>query len=908
MNQLRPFALGLAGSLFLAATASGQTTEGLRGPEKREQIEATKLSKVPKQTKFVKAEYPKAAEDAGVEATVVLLLDINAEGTVDSVGIAEPAEVADMGFDEAAMAAALQFEFEPAELDGKPIAVQISYRYRFTLTPKQIPAEPPGPERAAPPSADKATGADTPAAPAAPALPKIVNLHGVLLERGTRLPMAGIVVTVFRDDGSEAIGFEATSDQSGRFEFVDLAPGNWKVLIEAPGYYPYRTNETIAKGEALDASYYVERGTYNPYDVTVTAERPKKEVSRTVVTAAQAEKMPGGIGDPLAVIQNFAGVARTESAGILVVRGSDPSDSQTLIDSTAVPLLYHFGGLRTVVPAGMLDSIEFYPGNFPSEYGQATGGIVDVRLKKLAPKKIGGYADVSILDTSLYLEAPLGDKAAVAVAGRRSYIDYIISAAVPDDSGVDLISPPRYYDFQVLGSYRPTPAHEFRAFFFGSDDRFELLFDNPADLDPNLTDNDFGYSTTFYRGILSHQYVPNESFSNSLKLSQGKDWMNMKMAQFFMNMDFLTTEVREKAHLAVDKHFAFNAGFDVGYTNADVKVQLPQFNIDSNDDGPGENAFVNPDSVNIQNKVVWGGGIFAETELTPGAGLLFIPGIRVDRFALTERYSAQPRFTARWALAENTTLKGGLGLFTREGHFLEVNSGFGNPDLTPERAIHYSVGLEHKPFSQLTVDGTLFYKRLTNLVSATDRTVEENGELRPLNYDNNGSGNVRGLELVVRQELYEGLSGWIAYTLSQSKRLESGETREMLFDWDQTHILNIVAAYVLPRNWQLSSRFRLSTGTPTTPVVGSTYNASQDEYVPAYGAQNSARNGTFHQLDLRVDKRWIYDSWILTAYLDIQNVYNRKNPEGIEYNYNYTQSRPQRGLPLLPIIGLRGEF
>jgi hypothetical protein len=71
---------------------------------------------------------------------------------------------------------------------------------------------------------------------------------------------------------------------------------------------------------------------------------------------------------------------------------------------------------------------------------------------------------------------------------------------------------------------------------------------------------------------------------------------------------------------------------------------------------------------------------------------------------------------------------------------------------------------------------------------------------------------------------------------------------------------------------------------------------------------NTARNGTFHQLDLRVDKRWVYKRWMFNAYLDIQNVYNRANPEGIQYNYNFRQSKPQQGLPLLTILGMRAEF
>jgi hypothetical protein len=64
----------------------------------------------------------------------------------------------------------------------------------------------------------------------------------------------------------------------------------------------------------------------------------------------------------------------------------------------------------------------------------------------------------------------------------------------------------------------------------------------------------------------------------------------------------------------------------------------------------------------------------------------------------------------------------------------------------------------------------------------------------------------------------------------------------------------------------------------------------------------------FHQLDMRVDKTWKFSAWQLSAYLDVQNVYFRQNPEGISYNYNYSKSSVVSGLPFLPIIGLRGEL
>jgi hypothetical protein len=66
--------------------------------------------------------------------------------------------------------------------------------------------------------------------------------------------------------------------------------------------------------------------------------------------------------------------------------------------------------------------------------------------------------------------------------------------------------------------------------------------------------------------------------------------------------------------------------------------------------------------------------------------------------------------------------------------------------------------------------------------------------------------------------------------------------------------------------------------------------------------------GAFFQADVRFDKKWIYDRWILTGYLDIENVTNRQNPEQINYSYNFQQAAVVTGLPVFPTFGIRAEF
>lgn len=942
-----------------AGLARAQMSEGLGQPPPRNeprQIEATKLSKLPKLVTFVPAAYPPAAEQQGIEADVVLLLDINERGEVRAVTVSEPSATPGLGFEEAASAAARAFVFEPAEAGGKPIAVQLAYGYKFRLKARGaggaaggaglggaggaagIPAvgglggaggaaapvglggmpgeQLPGPGGA---GGAAAVSVDTPAEaaggrpavearpPGTPASAR-VNFGGVLRERGTRLPLTGAIVVVFREENGQPVGFEATTDADGKFKFYDLAPGEWKILAEPPGYYPVRTTETIAQGEAVDVTYFIEKGAYNPYDVTVTAARPRKEVSRTIIAATEIDKIPGTAGDPLAVVQNFAGVARPPPlSGLIIVRGSAPEDSRVFVDGAEIPIIYHFGGLRTVIPVGLLDSLEFYPGNFAPMYGRATGGVVDVQIKKLQPKKIGGYADVNIYDSSFFLEVPLGKKGGIALSARRSYIDYIIQAAVPENAPVDVVTAPRYYDLHLVANYRPSPAHDLRLFMIGSDDRLEFLFEN-AVADPTTNIPRLTLSSSFYRSLLTYRFVPNDRLENMLRVSQGRNWTLFDAGPFVFDLDVYTSQVRDNFRYRFSDRWALHAGVDFLFSSTDARITAP---LPPKEGQPADN--FDPSqrvSTSINGQLWLSPAAFLEGELKPFEGLLLLPGLRVDHFTRIDQTLVQPRLTGRWQLAPRTTVKAGAGLFVQEPFFDETDPSFGNPALKAEKALHYSAGVEVKPRPHITLDLTGFYKDLWSLVSPTDRQVTDlsTGMTRALRYDNTGSGRAYGLEMVARHDFSRNLSGWLAYTLSRSERRDSGEQQHRLFDFDQTHIFTLIANYLLPRNWSIGSRLRLVSGNPITPVVGSVFNAGRDRYEAVYGSVNSARNPMFNQLDVRVDKRWIFQRWMLSVYLEIWNVYNRRNAEGLQYNFNYRQTAQQQGLPLLTILGVRGEF
>jgi hypothetical protein len=803
------------------------------------------------------------------------------------------------------------------------------------MAPDPGPAsESPATEAPAPPTDDPAVAAND-AAAAAPA-----RLEGVV-EAPNGTPFEDVIVLV---DG-EAAG---STDAQGRFALPRLRPGPHLITLIGPQGQDLHEQIDVAPGVSLQRRFRLSTRELDAVIVTQKSERPKREASEVVLSQKDVAAVPGTFGDPVRVIENLPGTSRAPGGmgGALIVRGANPADSAVLMDGVQIPLLYHFGGLTSVVNSEFLSAVTFLPGGFGAQYGRATAGVAEIQSSALSCDQLRASASVDLLDAELFGCAPVG-RWRVAAATRRSYIDTFLPAILrgaASDGESPTVVTPAYFDYQLKAETART-GQRFEIFAFGSHDGLKLARATSAeDVDMNL-----GGRTSFHRLQLRHFYF-GDAFTLESSLVPG----TMKVAFTESSQELAsdhhsgatinTVQWRETAGLRLHRLVLWRGGIDhlLTHWKADFVTELSNLG----------RRYPSPLEYDVRTQNHWTDrdididqAYWSELVLGNRDHLTVTPGLRVSHlvFGTTKRLVFEPRLAARFQASSDTAFTAAAGIYRKLPDMMSgvMVEGFGQPNLAAERALHLVWGLEQK-LGVFDTKAEGFYVRRDLMPSPTDEVIIRDGRAEPTLFKSDGRGRAYGMELMVRLPTAlpgddsRRFSGWVAYTLSRSLREDrmanaagldqyqalspdapregglSATNREYLSPFDQTHILTTVGRWELPWNMSLGFRFQLVSGNPTTPLErgDAYYDADNDKYQirPGSVAAASARLPTFHKLDVRFDKRWQFHSWQLTAYLEVLNAYNHRSIEAFSHDYRYRTRTELKGLPILPLLGLKGEI
>jgi len=641
-------------------------------------------------------------------------------------------------------------------------------------------------------------------------------------------------------------------------------------------------------------------------EVIVTSGRkratPIEPIAEEVIEAEELREMPGARGDALVAMKNMPGVAKAEgfrgTGGDLIIRGAAAEDSLYLLDGIAIPITMHFGNLQSVLPTYMMSGISYVPGGFGVEQGGATGGMVHIQSADFVPETTTGFAELSFINAGVYLAGPIWKDKNVSFhfGMRRSLIDAVLPAMLPDDLDLSFKTYPQYYDGQLKIDWRPNHRHHFFWNTIASGDYLEFT-SNEEDPHEPAAKGTLSAESSFWRSYGVWSFEGDEANSR-LVAAVGGDRLYQGITDGpEYEVKPRSFEIREDAQWDVSGSVAIRVGGHLKRAVGDVSATFPRPNQEGVPTDPNVTSDPALDLDEPIDDLVTAEYMAVDVRLPND--VRFTTGVRMDYYGHIDRSTLSPRISMSYPVYSQGTLSASLGRYSRPLHLAEAV-----PDtLRPETSTQAQLGLSHKFSPGLEASVTGFHTDYNDLVV---QSMDYQGGDIDGAYQNGGTGRAHGAELMVRIQR-AALRGWIAYTYSRSHRTDYVDAEERLFDHDQPHNLVAVASWGLGA-WRFGSKFQLASGEPYTPVQDSVYLADHNVYQPVFAATNSGRLETSHQVDVRVAREFRFADWNLSAYLDVTNVYGNAPVTGYDYGFDYREKEAATGAPILPALGVKGEF
>ncbi len=193
----------------------------------------------------------------------------------------------------------------------------------------------------------------------------------------------------------------------------------------------------------------------------------------------------------------------------------------------------------------------------------------------------------------------------------------------------------------------------------------------------------------------------------------------------------------------------------------------------------------------------------------------------------------------------------------------------GNPDLEPEKTVHYEIGIQQQLGDDIGLDVTLFYKDTRDWVGASPLYKTVSAAVGYSKYVNKDYSNVYGMTLDLEKRFSRFFSArvYYAYQLAEGTYSDpddafddvynnSGDPEEprialLPMNWDRNHTLN---AYVTmtSKGWTFTATGKYQSGRPYTPAIAKAEVTGGSSYVG--WTANSERIPSSSSLDLRVLK------------------------------------------------------
>ncbi len=737
-----------------------------------------------------------------------------------------------------------------------------------------------------------------------------VDLSGRILDGTTGETLPGAIIY------TESTGRGATANADGSYS-INLPVGELLVRLSFVGYQDqYRRINLLGQGE-LD--FYLFEETHRIDEVTIMARRAEANITRTRMSMVSMDsrllrELPGNPGDQ-DIVRNMTLLPGVQNIGEfgegIHVRGGGSGQNLILVEDVPLFNSSHLFGLISVINPDMVSEITLYKGGIPAKYGERVSSVLDIRAKPDNVEDFKLVGGIGLLNSRIYLEAPVIDeKISLSLGGRSSYSNWIVDKLPLKEM---LSSSAGFYDFTSRLMLKPRPNSTISLFGYYSYDNFSSAGVYNYNYSNTLASIKWGrilgekLSFNFSGGLSMYDYNIRESSQvsplESYSLNSAIDYYNLKSSLLWFP----------------DGNHRVESGFNLIRYDITPGILMPLDSLSlirlsavEKEQGLEISLFLS-DEFEINEKFSAEIGLRYTRYLylgprtinsfildEPGNNFILKESNTYDENEVVAAYDRlEPRLSLRHSLTRNSSLKFS---YTRNNQFINLISNttvitpsdlwkLSDHNLRPVYSDNYAVGY-FRNFMNNSIETSVevYFKDLRNVIEyreGAEILMNHNIETDLIN----ARGYSYGIEFYASKNSGR-LTGWLSYTLSSSSiRTVSdfpinqiNDNRFFPSNYDKPHEIILNTSYNISRRWRVSATFNYSTGRPVTlPEMVFTHGDRQLVY---YSDRNKYRLPAYHRLDINIARgETLKLNKRRSGYwgVSLLNVYGRKNPFSVFY-------------------------
>jgi hypothetical protein len=703
--------------------------------------------------------------------------------------------------------------------------------------------------------------------------------------------------------------FGAACDENGAYIIGNLKPGQYNVEASYVGFkkqVQFEVQVTNARPAIVDFALEEESQELEAVEISASNTFFKTDESplslRTIGTT-EIKRTPGGNRDISKVVRSLPGVSSPPSfRNDIIIRGGAPSENTFYLDGIQIPVINHFqtqgssGGPVGIINVDLLKEVNFYSGAFPANRGNTLSSVFDFQLKDGRDDKWTANGIVGATDLGLTFEGPVSEKSTLVLSARRSYLKFLFSL-------FNLPFLPVYNDLQFKYKVNLTPKDKLTFLGIGAIDDFSLNKEAPAKAETEADREEAEYilniipvskQWNYTTGVKYEHFRSNATTSVVLSTNH----LNNESVKYFRNdesdpsnliQDYNSQEQEIKFRIE-DYIVHGNRKINYGIATERARYSASDFTKIVTQLGATTRNY-NSDLMMLKY------GAFGQySNSFINESLVLSLGLRIDGNNYSSEVSnpleqISPRLSAAYKITSDVFANFNTGIYYQ----LPAYTVLGYRDATGElvnkqngvkyiESKHLVSGLEFNlpRNARITVEG--FYKNYDNYPFLLEDSISlanlgaDFGIIGNAPVSSTSKGRSYGAEFLLQQKLYNGFYGLLSYTWVRSE-FEDKNGKLVPSSWDSQHLVSLTGGKRFGKNWEIGFRWLFTGGAPYTPynLQATLFRQNWDVRpfgVPDYNQLNTRRIKPFHQLDLRIDKKYFFQKWSLDVYFDVQNAYN----------------------------------